>query len=626
LTLMIRAAASLLLASATALAAHSTTPAATSAQAVLDQQCVKCHGPLEEKGGLLLDTREAALAGGENGPVIVPGKPDESLILQVLAPESDPHMPPKKQLSEPEIAALRSWIVELGTPAAAPSADAALDAATAPDSIDGFLEADWRRRGVSPAPPADDRTFVRRVTLDIAGRIPTPAEVESFLFDASPAKRAALVDQLLATDEAARHFREVWDALLMGRRDGRRENRRRENGWFEFLENGFRSGRPWNATVAALINARPAVPEENGAFWFLYERRNDHQQIAEAIAPIIYGTRIDCAQCHDHPLALEIKQGHYWGLVAAFNRSKNVEGGKPAIAESAVGGFINFTNLRKESQPAVLAMLTGTTIDEARPDPGAKEDDHPEQYLDPAATVKIPKFSRRGALARAATENNPLLARAFVNHSWALLFGRGLVHPVDQMNSKNPPSHPALLEWMAGDFTAHNYDVRHVIRQIVLSRAYQLAPWPGAENAPPPDAFAAAVERPLTAESIARSVRLAAGHPADDDALRQALASRFTDVMPGTTRVSIQQAMFLGNDSAFTGVFFPSPTAESLATLPSWEDRARGAFRRTLFRDPDAVELQQATAFLQSHRQEPARAVGDLLWALASGPEFLTNH
>src|SRR5204863_1047196 len=135
-----------------------------------------------------------------------------------------------------------------------------------------------------------------------------------------------------------------------------------------FLEDAFRRNRPWDEVVRTVITARPERPEDKGAVWFFVERRNEHQRIAEAIAPVIYGTRINCAQCHDHPLAREIKQAHYWGLVAAFNRSKNVErDAGNVVAESAVGGFVNFTNLKKESQPAVMAMLTGRTIEENRP-------------------------------------------------------------------------------------------------------------------------------------------------------------------------------------------------------------------------------------------------------------------
>src|SRR5262249_2701472 len=162
-----------------------------------------------------------------------------------------------------------------------------------------------------------------------------------------------LVDRLLAGDEAARNFREVWDALLMGRRGARREDRRRDGGWYAFLENAYKQGRPWDEVVRAIVTARPERPEDQGAIWFLYERRNAPQQRAEAVAPLIYGPRIDCAQSHDPPLAREIKQAPYWGLVAAFNRSRNVDRGPPAVRESAAGGFINFTNLKKESQPAV---------------------------------------------------------------------------------------------------------------------------------------------------------------------------------------------------------------------------------------------------------------------------------
>src|SRR5262249_41118676 len=151
----------------------------------------------------------------------------------------------------------------------------------------------------------------------------------------------------------------------------------------------------------------------------------DHQAIAEAVAPIVYGTKINCAQCHDHPLAREIKQAHYWGLVAAFNRSKNVEGGS-TVGESAIGGFVNFTNLKKESQPAVVTLLNGRTIEEARP--SGEEKDSDDNYVDPKAKIRVPKFSRREAFADAATRDNPLLARAFVNRMWSVFLGRGIVN------------------------------------------------------------------------------------------------------------------------------------------------------------------------------------------------------
>ena len=587
------------------------------AQAVLDLHCVKCHGPIDQRAGLRLDTAEAIKKGGDDGPVVVAGKPDESKLIRVLAATAETHMPPKKQLPDADVAKLRAWVTALATPSSSKPRPVPTQARVPSEpaaAIDHFLDAGWRARGVTPAPACDDRTFVRRVTLDLIGRIPTPEEVNAFLFDAAPNKRETLVDRLMASDEAARNWREVWDAILLGR--GRREDRRRDGGWFTFLEDAYKRNRPWNEIVRAIIDARP---EEKGAVWFLFEKRNDYQQIAEAVAPVIYGARIDCAQCHDHPLAGEIKQGHYWGLVAAFNRGKNVQRGTPAVRESATGGYMNFTNLKKESQPAVITLLTGKVINEPRP---AVDEDTPDRYVDPAAAVPVPKFSRRGALAEAATRDNPLLARSFVNHTWAVLLGRGIVDPPDEMNSKHPPSHPELLDWLAADFASHKHDVRRLIRSIVLSRGYQLAAWTG-PNAPAADAFAAALERPLTAEAIARSARVAAGRAPDDDALRRAVIEAFPGLPTRPAQATMQQAMFLANNDLLTALFKPAPG--DAAPPPALPDRVRAAFRRALVRDPDAEELARGVAFLRAHADERA-APGQLLWALVTGPEFLTNH
>src|SRR5262249_61601977 len=115
-----------------------------------------------------------------------------------------------------------------------------------------------------------------------------------------------------------------------------------------------------------------------------------------------------------------INQAHYWGLVAAFNRSKNVEGGGGDVSESAIGGFVNFTNLKKQSQPAVMTLLNGRTIEEVRPASDQKEKDSDDNYVDPKAKPRVPKFSRRELFADAVTQDNPLLARAFVNRMWAV--------------------------------------------------------------------------------------------------------------------------------------------------------------------------------------------------------------
>lgn len=606
-------------------------------QSLFDVQCVKCHGPIEQKSDLELDTPESVLRGGYEGKVVVPGHPEKSRLYQYLAADSDPHMPPKKQLTDEEREIVRQWIVALGqAPAAVDDPSESTFEKKPPDAprafesplhaIDTLIAEGWRRRGVSPAPSADDRTWCRRIYLDLAGRIPTPEELSLFLYSPEPNKREGLVHELMASDAYAEHMRELWDVYLLGRGKRRNhEDRRRESGWWEFLEVAFRDSRPWNETVRDMLVARPQTPETQGASWFLYERRDRHQEIAEAVAPVVYGTKVDCAQCHDHPLAREIKQAHYWGLVAAFNRGKNVRG-TTDIAESAVGGYVNFTNLKKESQPAKVALLTGQTITESWPEGDEKQEDSDDLYVDPEAKVRVPKYSRRAAFAELATENNPLLARAFVNRMWATLLGRGLVHPADEMNARNAPSHPELLEWLADDFAAHDYDTRRVVRAIVLSRVYGLSARRD-DAAAPPEAFAGALERPLTGEQIARSWRVAAGLPADDDDLRRAVIEAMPGVLPKDYNATFQQAQFLAGSPELEALLQPAPgnTVERLAKIAEPSSRVREAFLAVFGRWPDAEELARAGDFLKAHSEQPAEGAGGLLWALLTSAEFLTT-
>ena len=592
-------------------------------QPLFDVQCVKCHGPLEQKSGLELDTPEAVMKGGDEGVVIVPGKPEKSRLYQNLAAGSDPHMPPKKQLTEPEREMVREWIAAMAVApvdlSQKPQPPRHFDSVT--QAVDTLIAEGWERRGVNPAPAVDDRTWCRRVYLDLAGRIPTAAELQEFLGSPSDSRRIALVDRLLTSDDYAVRMRELWDVFLMGRvkRDNH-EDRRKQNGWWAFLENAFRTNRPWNETVHAMLVARPEKPDDKGASWFLYERRNEHQAIAEAVAPVIYGTKIDCAQCHDHPLAREIKQSHYWGLVAAFNRSKNVEGGT-AVAESAVGGFVNFTNLKKESQPAMVALLTGRTVPETWPAGDQKEQDSDDKYVDPKAKPRVPKYSRREAFADAATRDNPLLARAFVNRMWSVLLGRGIVHPADEINVRNVPSHPKLLEWLSQDFASHQQDIRRLVRGIVLSRVYALSPSDAA-----PERFAGALERSLMAEQVARSWRIAAGLTAEDNALRRGVVAAMPDVLPRDYNATFQQAQFLSYSPALAEVLKPSATGTvaRLAALPKSSVRVREAFLAVQGRLPDSDEAKQSKAFLDTRADQPAEAVRDLLWALMTSAEFLT--
>jgi len=632
----------------------------TNIEPILNDHCVKCHGPLKRKADLDLSTFHGLIKGGENGPILTAGTPDKSPVYTVLLEGSDPHMPPKKQLETESVQLIREWILHFkelpAVTTEAPWAETtpsplepgdfiAPPASLSPSqAVDYFIKAKLTGTGISPTPVCDDRTFQRRLYLDLIGRPPTIVESERFLRSGSLKKRAEEVDMLLESESFAVHFTELFDVFLMERRGKRWEDQRRENGWHDFLKSAFAENRPWDQVIRQIILARPDETKSTpGSLWFLYEREDNHQAMAEAIAPIVFGTQIKCAQCHDHPLAHEIKQGHYWAMVAAFNRSKNVKTPNGVgIAESAIGGFISFANLKKESQPATLTFLNGVAVEEKRPEPDVKESDLPEYYLiappegeQAPEKPSIPKFSRREVLADAVTQKNPLLARSMVNRIWALMMGRGIVHPVDEMNSKHPPSHPALLHWLSAHFAEHGYEVHHLVRTIALSETYQRSAWGGSNRPHAVDTFAWAVEKPLSAETAFRSLLIATGHDplspssgTEVAALRQSFIEHFPDLLPVEYNATLQQAMFLSNSPLVQSLLEPSAgnTTEKLQNIEHFDQRIRQAFLSVYGRWPDTEESEAARQFLTERNDRPEEGIQQLLWALITSAEFLTNH
>jgi mono/diheme cytochrome c family protein len=626
---------------------------------ILTDHCTKCHAGVKQKAGIDLRTPQTILKGGDDGPIVIPGDAKNSKLFKALQSNSDPHMPPleSKQLNDEEIAIIERWIDKL--PAANKASgpvdwSASMYAATKPikmpewagkletsAAIDRFTEQDWKQRKVKHAPLTSDAAFARRVYLDLIGRIPTQAELAQFETFPSKTRRAHLVDQLLASNEYAVYMSEVWDVLLMGRKSdvgkAHRSQSKPDEKWMHFLETAFEKNRPWNEIVRQLIVARPQTPDDAGAEWFLYERKDNYQVIAEAIAPIAFGVNVKCAQCHGHPLAPEIEQRHYWGIVAAFNRSKNVDAASGrGVAESAIGGFVNFADLRKRTIPAALIFPNGKSVPETRPAEGAKEEDKPDNYLvappkekEKAEKPSVPKFSRREELAKAVTENNPMLAKAFVNRVWEMMLGRGLVHPIDSLDSRHPASNPELLEYLASDFANHNYDIKRLIRAIALTRVYQLDSRGGTPTVPP-ESFARALDKPLPAEALFRSLIVATTgqtNSASESDLRDLFVERFPDVLPAEYNTSLQQAMFLSNNPKLEELLRPAKqenTSAAALAQKTPEAQTKFIFERALQRAPDREELAQSTALLKSG--PPEKTVPELLWTLLASAEFQFNH
>lgn len=421
------------------------------------------------------------------------------------------------------------------------------------EQIDRQIEAGWEERGVRPAEQCTDEVFVRRVYLDLVGRIPTEQEQATYLADGREEKRQILIETLVQSEDYVQHFADTFDALLMGRGGKQKYAQRAQHGWRDWLESVFRDNRPWDQAVREMLLARPQSTAESGAVWYLYERENNYQAIAESVAANVFGVRIDCAQCHDHMMAYEIEQAHYWGMVAFFNRGKNeMTPHGPRIVESAIGGFSEFANIEGSSSPNLLTFLASTTVAEERPAAGTEQKDDDELYV--AATregePRVPKFSRREKLVDEVVAGHPLVAKAFVNRLWAMLLGRGIVHPFDQMDSTHPPSHSQLLDLLADDFRQSNYDIRRLVMAIANSRPYQLQSRQP-EDVSDPESFAWYLQRPLTAEQMARSLQVGLrGGFENQHPLVHELRSRLPEVMPETVTTGVSESLFLSNNPA----------------------------------------------------------------------------
>jgi mono/diheme cytochrome c family protein len=563
---------------------------------LLVRHCLRCHGGEETKGGLDLRTADSLRKGGKRGETFVPGKPDESRLIQFLAPGSKPHMPPGKQLADEEVLILRRWVeggdmpspkLPAGTPSPAPAPDGwSPPAGTSPTlAIDLLVEEGWRAAGTSPPPPASDEVFVRRLHLDLLGRIPTRAERETFLAETRSDKRARLVDALLSSPEHARRLREAFEVALLGRApEGRQRRRgrsssiekeRRESGWRDYLERSFRENRPWDRVARDLVLGK-SEGEARGSSRFFDERRDDHQAMAEATARGLLGVRVECAQCHDHPLAPEIEQRHYWGLVAFLKGPKDLK----------------YATLKGESRPATLTFLDGRGL--------APEEAGPETPA-PALREKLSGL----------VSDSAFLPRAMVNRLWALLNGRGLVHPVDRMDSTHPASHPRLLDWLARDFASSGHDVRRLERAIVLSRIYQL------ESPPHP--------KPLPAEALHRSLLIAAESPLPgNDETPRVLVDLYPEVFPEEPSIGVEQALFLSNNAFLDELLEPKEgnLAARLLALAEPAAQVEEAFLAILGRRPDDDEAARCRQFLAARADRPRAGVKGLLWALLAGAEF----
>jgi hypothetical protein len=500
------------------------------------------------------------------------------------------------------------------------------DAAMLARAIDRILEAHWQDQTVTPSDPADDAEFFRRVHLDLAGKIPTVAEVRQFLADDAPDKRRRAVERLLAGPNYVSNFANVWRSVMLPEADADLQVRFLVPAFESWLRQKLIDDTPYDEIVREILvlpldsrdgAARNVYEQGSSPLAFYQAKQVQPENLAAASARIFLGLRIECAQCHDHPEEAW-KQEQFWSY-AAFFAGIHREG------ESGV-----FGNVREIADRRELAIPDTETVVQAA-------------FLDGGEPRWKFNVGARNTLADwMLADDNPYFARAAANRIWAHLFGIGLVDPVDDMGPGNPPSDSELLDELARAFVEHDYDVKFLIRAITASRAYQLSSRVTHPSQEDLRRFARMPVRGLTAEQLYDSLLQATGGDEPFDPRRTftigetsrnnfyALFSNSTE--PRTQRsVSILQALAMMNGQPVRAATnLESSRLLSAVIEYPWMDttqRLETLYLAALSRPPRDDELARLEEYIKQRGTEQEQAaLGDVFWALLNSSEFLLNH
>ena len=485
---------------------------------------------------------------------------------------------------------------------------------------------------IAPSPLAEDAEFLRRVCLDVTGTLPPPKRVREFLASRDPDKRKKLVEVLLNSAEYVDYWTFRWSDLFRIRPSA--------YDYWEWVRQSLASNKPYDLVAQERIAAQGA----SGPSKHLIRAGANVERVVAEQFRVFFGRRMDCAQCHNHPYDLWT-QNQFWGLAAFFGRATNIGSGSNLVVyDDPVGHEQDYGEMGQTS--LVFKQVTHPRR-RTRVEPA---------FLDGTVLGPSSRADQRLELARWMTDH-PDFARATVNRYWGHFFGRGLVEPVDDVRLGNPATHPSLLQRLAEDFREHGYDLKHLIRRIVLSRTYQLSSRTNPGNRDDSINYSHALPRPLEAEVLLDAISTATGIPEDfvppggeiyayetappgtraiNLKFPSSYRSRFLDIYGRPQRDSVGERDNKANLSQALHILVGSTYSRKLGgpgglleallkSRASDREAIDELYLAALSRFPSEEERSRLAALVRSHPQR-GEALEDLLWALISSREFAENH
>jgi uncharacterized membrane protein/mono/diheme cytochrome c family protein len=598
---------------------------------ILAHNCYACHNATKTKGGLRLDKKEFIFKGGENGPILVAGNPEKSdMIRRVKLPFGhDDAMPTKgKRLSKEDIAMLEYWIQQ-GAPwpsgpekslyrvAALEPRMPALPKATAGlnQPIDLFVNEYFKKNKISWQKSVDDKTYIRRVYLDVTGLIPSPETISAFVADPRSNKREILVDKLLANNEGyAQHWLTFWNDALRNDYSGTGYITNGRFGITKWLYGSLKNNKPYDTFVKELIS--PTKESEGfirGIKWrgTINSSQSTEMQAAQNVSQVLLGLNLKCTSCHDSFIS-DWKLDDAYAFANVFS-SKTLEIHRCDLPTGRMAGYgVLYNSLGKIKETNITA-----------------------ERLVSLADILVQKKNGR-------------LYRTLVNRVWAQLMGRGIVEPVDMMD--NEPWSQDLLDWLASDFTANGYDMKRLMRQILISKTYQ-TPAVGLKEAQMLTAtnfvFKGIMKRRITAEQFADAVSQSFYPIYTDSALaKKMLPADIKNDIPfaraslvkndpfltalgrpnrenvSTSRISqanLLQALELTNGNKFN-VSLRKGAEIWAQKYQTGESLVKALYLKALGREPSLKEMTLAVKYIG--KKPSVEGIQDLVWAVTLLPEF----